>query len=542
MSFEAGVKSLPGGRGATIWLLLLLLVPRLQAADGSFYSLQASRLFAGTGVDLTQAVAAGPNGSAYFAGTFIGTVSGSGGSITSNNGGQPDIFLTQLLPDGSTAWLVKMGGTLSETAECVATDAVSGRVYVGGQFSGTATFGSTNLTAASGNDGFIACYESNGTFVWVRQIGGAGEESVMDVKVAADGIHACGRYNSTAAWGETAFTPASGSENMFLVRASADGVPQTATYVASSFSIQPKRMIVRSNGDKIVAGKFSGLAFFPGNLRNSNGSYDVFVAAYSSSGALQWVITGGGTGFDETIGFVGSSAGGYLLGLNAGQDSDGQGQLTDVNGLQTMPLIADGMRVARINEGGAYTPMLAINGVQLGGLAESKRGVMHVAANFSSDINLGTATVSPPEGKPSVFIASYLGTSELAGVAIVSSADYTGLLDMALTSVDGLALAGLANTSLKYNAQALATGHASLNAYTVLLAPPELRLEIARQNNQVRLTYPAYYHNALLWESTTLNGGSWTQVGSASTLTVGEMQKDFSATETKRFFHLRFVP
>ncbi|HEY1172068.1 MAG TPA: hypothetical protein VGH19_11910 [Verrucomicrobiae bacterium] len=535
------MKSLPGWIGGVMVLLFLLMLPGLKAADTSFYTLQASSLFAGTGVDSSQAVAAGPGGSAYFAGTFIGSISGSSGSITSNNGGLVDVFLTKLLPDGSTAWLLRMGGTSTERAECVAVDAVSGRVYVGGQFEGSAVFGSTNLTAVAASDGFIACYEGDGTFVWVRQIGGTGQESVMDIKVAADGIHACGRYNSTAAWGETSFQPASGSENMFLIRANADGVPQAETYVVSSASIQPERMVVQSSGQRIVAGKFSGLAFFP-TMRNSNGSYDVFVAAYDSAGALQWVITGGGSDFDEAISLVSSTAGGYLLGMNVSEDSDGQGQITDASGSQSLPLIADGMRLARISESGAYTSRLAVNGVLLGGLAESKRGVLQVAANFSGDVNLGSTTVSPPDGQPSVFVASYLDSGELAGVATVSSAGYTGLLDMVATSGDGLALAGLSTTSLKHNGQTLATGHASLNAFTMLLAPPEMRLRISHQSNQVRVTYPAYFYNASLWESTTLNSGSWSMVSGASAMAVGEMLKDFSATEAKRFFHLRFVP
>ncbi len=525
------------GRGLLALLLgTCLLVKEGVAADTSFLPLQTSRLFDGFGTDVTTAVAAGPDGSAYFAGTFIGTITGSEGSIASA-GSQPDVFVTKLLPDGSTAWLLKAGGTLSEKAECVTVDSASGRVYVGGQFQGTATFASTNLTAVAGSDGFVACYEANGDFVWVRQIGGSGDESVFDLKIGTDGLHVCGNYNFSASWGSTTFPASSGTFRMYLVKASLDGVPSEGIYLQSTQTMRPRRIALLADGTRVVAGHFSGTTLF-GGFRASNGVDDFFAVAYEANGTFRWLITGGGAGNDKANSLMVSAGGGLLLGASVEAGLNGVGQVTDKNGSQSLPLAANGLRVARISEDGAYTPVKSITGPQMGGLVEGKRGVWHIAGNFSSAVTLGSTVVNPPGGQASIFVASYLSSGEMAGVATVSSSGASLAVDMISTSVDGLALAGSAHTTLSHNEQLLATGHASVNAFAMLLAPPELRLKLTRQGEQVHLTYPSYFYNATLWESTTL--GSWTEVGTPATLTLGEMQKDFSATEAKRFFHLRY--
>ena len=45
-------------------------------------------------------------------------------------------------------------------------------LYVTGQFSATATFGSTSITSAGGLDAFVAKYSPSGTLVWIAQAGG----------------------------------------------------------------------------------------------------------------------------------------------------------------------------------------------------------------------------------------------------------------------------------------------------------------------------------------------------------------------------------
>lgn len=527
------------GRCLSVFLLVACLLAKVSGISAAaFLAHQANHLFAGTGTDLTTATAAGPDGSAFFTGTFIGTISSSSGSISSNSGGLPDIFLTKLLPDGNTAWLLRLGGTSAEKAECVSTDPANGRVYVGGQFAGTASFGNTNLTAVAGNDGFIACYEADGNFVWVRQIGGSGDESVFDIKKAADGLHVCGSYTASGSWGATTFSSTGGARWMFTVRADADGIPQAGIYTSSTQSIQPKSIVVLTDGARVIAGTFTGTLLLPGSVfRDSNGVDDFFAIAFESNGSMRWVITGGGTGNDGANSLIISAAGDLLIGNSVG----GGGQVTDANGTQSISLASTGMLVARVSSAGVYTPLKSVAGPQLAGLAEGTRGVLHVAANFSAAVTLETTTVNPPGNQSSVFIASYLTTGDLAGVATVSGVGACSALDMAITSVDGIALAGLSTGNLKYAEQTLATGNVGLDAFTLLLAPPALRLDIALQSAQVRLTYPAYFYDASIWANTTVNSGSWTQIGSASTLTVGGMQQDLGATDAMRFYQLRWL-
>src|SRR5262245_9136234 len=70
-------------------------------------------------------------------------------------------------------WAERVAGDrfYGSSGRAVTTDGF-GSVYLTGQFSGSAAFGATNLTARGGADFFVAKMDSSGNFVWVRQAHG----------------------------------------------------------------------------------------------------------------------------------------------------------------------------------------------------------------------------------------------------------------------------------------------------------------------------------------------------------------------------------
>src|SRR5882724_2579534 len=68
-----------------------------------------------------------------------------------------------------TAWAKSGGSTIPDSAIALAVDA-SGNTYVAGSLGGTATFGTTTLTASVGYDLFVAKINSAGQFVWAKDI------------------------------------------------------------------------------------------------------------------------------------------------------------------------------------------------------------------------------------------------------------------------------------------------------------------------------------------------------------------------------------
>jgi hypothetical protein len=67
----------------------------------------------------------------------------------------------------------------------VAADA-SGNVYVTGGFSGTAQFGTTNLTSGGTIDVYLAKYDSAGNFLWAQQAKGTGGYESAGRDICAD--------------------------------------------------------------------------------------------------------------------------------------------------------------------------------------------------------------------------------------------------------------------------------------------------------------------------------------------------------------------
>lgn len=138
-------------------------------------------------------------------------------------------------------WARKDGGTGSQTATAIAVDAW-GNSYVAGSFVGTATFtppaGPPTVLASSGpgdEDAFLAKYDTDGRFLWAVQAGGVtGADAAKGVAVDVQG-------------------------NCFLT------------------------------------GLFHGAANFSGLSPLQFGGSDIFLAKYNSQGAIDWVVSAGGT-------------------------------------------------------------------------------------------------------------------------------------------------------------------------------------------------------------------------------------------------------
>ena len=155
----------------------------------------------------------GPDGSAYLAGVFKGSVrlTGINGSnvpslsLTSHNRGKAtDGFLLKFdtLGNVDTGWGVKQfggdKGNLYEensTTVAIGTNSITGAVdgvFITGIFNGTVDFnpGPTtgNLISSGGsNDLFVVKLDGSGNHVWSKRAGSTGVDYSYDIAVAADG-------------------------------------------------------------------------------------------------------------------------------------------------------------------------------------------------------------------------------------------------------------------------------------------------------------------------------------------------------------------
>jgi hypothetical protein len=142
------------------------------------------------------AIVADASGNVYVSGPFSG--SAKFGAITLPGGpGTSDVFVAKLNSAGTFQWAVQMGNSGDDETNSLAIDA-AGNLYTAGFYQGTATFGSTTLTASADFDSFVAKLNNAGVVVWADDMGGPGNASASGVAVDGAGdVYSTGDYGYT---------------------------------------------------------------------------------------------------------------------------------------------------------------------------------------------------------------------------------------------------------------------------------------------------------------------------------------------------------
>lgn len=206
------------------------------------------KTWGGTGVDRANDVHVENLLNVYVTGFFSDTVDfdPGGGTVAKISNGLGDVFISKFNSLAAFDGVVVFGGSDSDSGVSVNSDPFNQNVYVVGNYAGTVDFntgGSVDLHISNGGtDGFISGFDSAGTWQWTSTWGGTGTDMV---------------YGS-----------------------STDGAGSTA-----------------------ITGYFEGTVDFDPGLPEieytSEGSTDVFISMFNSSGDLLWATTFGTTTDDE---------------------------------------------------------------------------------------------------------------------------------------------------------------------------------------------------------------------------------------------------
>lgn len=218
--------------------------------------------------------------------------------------GGNDVFICKLSPDGNLLW-IKQLGTTSLPTTATGTDLLTGiaidaadNIYFSGHTN--AALGETNgNTTAASYDIIAAKYDSNGTQVWLKQLGSvtagttaaAGVDTSSGIALDSSGnIYISG--HTTGALGE-ANGNATASNDIFLAKYSNAGtlasVKQLGSSLASSTGVDVSTGITidRANGSIYIVG------YTDGALGETNaggaGTNDAVVVKWDSAGTRQWI-------------------------------------------------------------------------------------------------------------------------------------------------------------------------------------------------------------------------------------------------------------
>jgi hypothetical protein len=299
------------------------------------------RRMGGTGNDLGNEVTTDSSGNVIVIVEYasnplnIYDADGSTVSFTLTSVGSGDSFVVKYDPNGTPLWARRLGGTSIDGAFSGSTDS-SGNIIISGYYNSNlnifAANGSTvsfTLANSGGSDVFVVKYDSSGTPLWARRLGGTGNDLGNSVSTDSSGnIVVAGRYNSSplniyAANGSTvSFTLAnSGGQDAFVVKYDSSGTPLWARIIAGSLDDRVNSVTTDSSGNIVVAGYYgaSTLNIFAADgstvsftLANS-GDQDSFVVKYDSSGTPLWARTLGGTVNDQAFSVSTDSSGNIVV-------------------------------------------------------------------------------------------------------------------------------------------------------------------------------------------------------------------------------------
>ena len=287
-----------------------------------------------------------------------------------------------------------------------------GRQFVAGNFTNTGLdFGAGGLPWVGNKDIFAAAIDNGGTPVYGVGWGADKEESARSVAADSQGhAYVCGYYKSASlSFGGETFSNQSVKDtyaDAFLVRLKPDGSHDWSKSIGSIYDDQCMAVRADSDGNIVVAGKYSGgfVDFGGGNLPNEVNA--TFVVRYDNNGnhVLSRSIAGSGATLALAVG-MDSQLNIYVAGTTDEIWFDaGGGKRYSHGGVDIF--------IAKFDASGNHLWSRAIGGIDGEGtnevnLAVTSSGTVALASYLASDIaDLGGGQILVPSSNAK-FIASY---------------------------------------------------------------------------------------------------------------------------------------
>ena len=242
------------------------------------------------------------NGHLYIFGYFDQTVKAGNEELTTR--GQRDLFLAKFDPDLEVEWIKTFGGTGLEFVQGGIVIGPQNNIYVASGFRNNIYFSSEDSLISDGMfDSFLACYSSEGDFLWAKNIArGTANQRATQLAIDKDqNLLVAGFLSGTTTIGSRIFTDPDAFADIFL-----------ATFDQNGNFITAKQLPVKNKEGYIFGlNTFGSTYYFTGIFADSlcldidtivsvNSTYDAFIYATNTSLEGQWVRTVSGFG-DEYL-------------------------------------------------------------------------------------------------------------------------------------------------------------------------------------------------------------------------------------------------
>jgi len=227
------------------------------------------------------------------------------------------LYLTAQAP--SIEWQKSLGGSEFDAAYSIQQTTDGGYIVAGESYS---TNG--DVTGNHGDyDYWVVKLSTTGVIEWQKSLGGSGEDRGYSIQQTTDGGYiVAGQSASTN--GDV--TGNHGGNDYWVVKLSSTGSIIWQKSLGGTGSDVGRSIQQTTDGGYIVAGTSNSI---DGDVTGNHGDFDYWVVKLSSTGAIIWQKTLGGTGSDNAYSIRQTTDGGYVV---AGTSNSNDGDVTGNHG------------------------------------------------------------------------------------------------------------------------------------------------------------------------------------------------------------------
>jgi hypothetical protein len=247
----------------------------------------------GIGNDAATSVATDELGNTYITGNLAGVADFSGNTIQGK--GVYDIFLAKYDANGNFVWIRTAGAQKNDQGNALRYH--NGNLYLSGYFNDSLQIASSLYLGKGNTDVFVAKYDKDGNFLWANVAGGTGSDVSSSLDVDQFGnVYIAGSYSNSIQFDTTTLTTTNLFKESFVAKYNSSGQRQWAKSVIGNST----NLITGVASDKDASVYLCG--FFGGNFKydnttisSSSPSYDIMLLKINTDGQLAWLKKAGST-------------------------------------------------------------------------------------------------------------------------------------------------------------------------------------------------------------------------------------------------------
>jgi hypothetical protein len=259
------------------------------------------------------------------------TTSNRTGNMTQVNNGDLDYWVCKMDANNNLIWQKSYGGSNMDLLQSVKATADGGYILAGISSSGKT--GDKIHVCQGSTDYWIVKIDSGGAIQWQNTIGGNGQEKLGSIVQTADGGYAiAGSSSSPKSKADTNGNIAQnlkkeasrGGLDFWMVKLDAEGHVTWQKTLGGKFQDELKVIQPLANNEYLLGG-YSNSSQSGDKNTNTIGLGDYWILKVNATGEIIWQQTLGGTGDDVLVSLIQTHDGGFVIGGNSGQETNGTG-------------------------------------------------------------------------------------------------------------------------------------------------------------------------------------------------------------------------